>query len=151
MNTTVRIRPAIKRDIVSVTALLDECGLPVDGLSDQFGEGYCIAVDEEKIVGAGGIEIYGDYGLLRSVAVSPQKQGHGIGNMIAENRVTWAMANGVHNIYLLTTTAQTFFEKRGFAAVQRDAVPDEIRQSSEFSTICPASAAVMHFVHSAKT
>lgn len=47
-------------------------------------------------------------------------------------------------VYLLTTTGEQYFATLGFAAVDRAAVPVEIRASPEFVSICPAAAIVMH-------
>ena len=47
-------------------------------------------------------------------------------------------------VYLLTTTADRYFAKLGFAAVDRAAVPAEIRASPEFASICPDDATVMY-------
>jgi len=44
---------------------------------------------------------------------------------------------------LLTQTASFFFQKMGFKPVARENVPDAIQKSSEFATVCPASADVL--------
>jgi N-acetylglutamate synthase-like GNAT family acetyltransferase len=49
----------------------------------------------------------------------------------------------LRNLYLITTTAAPFFERLGFEPVQREAVPEGIRKSPEFASICPTSAAVL--------
>jgi len=46
-------------------------------------------------------------------------------------------------IYLLTETAQGYFEKKGYAVINRGGVPLAVQQSSEFSHVCPVSAVVM--------
>jgi amino-acid N-acetyltransferase len=46
-------------------------------------------------------------------------------------------------IYLLTETARDFFQKKGFTAVHREQVPEEVKASSEFAHVCPTSAVVM--------
>jgi N-acetylglutamate synthase-like GNAT family acetyltransferase len=54
-----------------------------------------------------------------------------------------AKASGIRELYLLTTTAETFFAKRGFLRAPRDSAPPAIRATREFSGICPASSAFM--------
>jgi N-acetylglutamate synthase-like GNAT family acetyltransferase len=50
---------------------------------------------------------------------------------------------GVKELYLITTTADGYFEKQGYERVSRENVPVEIAQSQQFSSICPSSAVVM--------
>jgi amino-acid N-acetyltransferase len=50
---------------------------------------------------------------------------------------------GAREIYLLTTTAERFFERLGYARVQREAAPVAIQQTQEFSTLCSSSSALM--------
>lgn len=54
-----------------------------------------------------------------------------------------ATDEGVAAIYLLTTTAESFFRRHGYEPVGRPAVPDVIAGSAEFRTLCPASAALL--------
>jgi amino-acid N-acetyltransferase len=103
-------------DFPTVVGLLREVDLPPDGLEQQFGDSYAVALRDGSIVGIAGIETYGSYGLLRSVAVSPEVQ---------------------------TTTASGYFERFGFSAVDRERVPPEVKKSREFSSICPTTATVM--------
>jgi N-acetylglutamate synthase-like GNAT family acetyltransferase len=46
-------------------------------------------------------------------------------------------------VWLLTTTARAFFDKLGYAAVDRAGVPGAIRATAQFSALCPDSATVM--------
>ena len=55
----------------------------------------------------------------------------------------YAARNGVKRLYLLTATAQSFFESLGYVVASREGVPDPIRATSEFTTLCSASAVVM--------
>jgi mannose-6-phosphate isomerase-like protein (cupin superfamily) len=50
---------------------------------------------------------------------------------------------GVRDVYLLTTTAARFFERAGFATIPRDQAPLAICQTTEFRSLCPASATFM--------
>ena len=44
---------------------------------------------------------------------------------------------------MLTIDAERFFEGQGFAIVEREVVPDSIRQTDEFSDLCPDTAYLM--------
>jgi amino-acid N-acetyltransferase len=46
-------------------------------------------------------------------------------------------------MYLLTTTAETFFERRGYRRVDRTEAPQAIQTTVEFASLCPASSAFM--------
>jgi arsenate reductase (thioredoxin) len=46
-------------------------------------------------------------------------------------------------MYLLTETAQPYFEKKGFAAIPRNEVPLAVQQSAEFTHVCPDTAVAM--------
>jgi len=140
------LRPATSSDQAPVRALLANAGLPVEGLEDFFPEGYVVAEVDGRIVGATGIETHEKDGLLRSAAVTPEWQGHGIGRLLAEERLSWARRQGLRAIYLLTTTAAAYFPRMGFIPIGREDVPAGVRASSEFASTCPSSAAVMRLV-----
>ncbi|OGP78459.1 MAG: hypothetical protein A2Z13_08790 [Deltaproteobacteria bacterium RBG_16_64_85] len=86
---------------------------------------------------------YGDFGPLRSVAVSPDWRRRGIGNALTERLLALVRVMGFDAVYLLTTTTQTYFAGRGFRRVAREDVPGEIRASVEFASACPTSAICM--------
>ncbi len=49
----------------------------------------------------------------------------------------------LRSVYLLTTTARDYFARRGFADCPREEAPAAIRESWEFRTGCPSTAAFM--------
>ncbi|HET7234650.1 MAG TPA: arsenic resistance N-acetyltransferase ArsN2 [Longimicrobium sp.] len=137
------IRPASAADQDEVERLLRATKLPPDGLDEQFGETYAVAVADGRIVGAAGVEVYGGAGLLRSVAVDPAWQGRGLGAALTRERLAWAEARGLDSVYLMTNTAADYFPKLGFTPVPRDNVPEGIRDSLQFATVCPSTANVL--------
>jgi amino-acid N-acetyltransferase len=141
--TTFTVRPAAAEDLDAVRGLLDTAHLPLDGLEEQFGESYAVAVAGNEIVGAEGIEVYARSGLLRSAVVHPDWRGRGVGDALTRDRIEWARRAGLERVYLLTTTAESYFPRFGFGRVERAAAPPEIRTSREFATACPATAALM--------
>jgi amino-acid N-acetyltransferase len=136
-------RPATKRDLVSVRDLLVAADLPVDGLADGFGEAYAVIEAGGRVVGAAGVEVHGDFGLLRSVVVDPAYRGRGFGEVLTSDRLGWARRRRLKAVHLLTTTAPVFFERFGFQRVARDAAPASILESVEFATACPSTAVAM--------
>ncbi len=126
-------------DLEAVRELLGQVRLPEDGLEDQFGENYVVAEGDGKIIGSAGVEVYGRYGLLRSVAVSPDWQGSRIGRSLILERLYWAKAHGLVSMFALTTTPR-YFERLGFQMVDRNSIPAGIRFSREFTSVCPETA-----------
>ncbi len=49
----------------------------------------------------------------------------------------------VQEVWLLTIDADPFFEKLGYVVRTRDAAPDVIRGTAEFSSLCPGDAVLM--------
>ena len=137
------IRPAGSADLEGVRALLAAAQLPVGGLEDQFGLPYAVAERAGRLVGAAGVEAYGTAGLLRSVVVAAAERGTGLGRALAADRLAWARAQRLEEVYLLTTTAADFFARLGFERVERTDVPTPLLGSREFATICPSTATVM--------
>jgi amino-acid N-acetyltransferase len=122
--------------------LLKASGLPADDLN--FAKDLLVGYFEGNVlVGTGGLEIYGQYGLLRSLSVKMGIRGKSVGTHITEYLIDEARDRKLKAIYLLTETARGFFEKRGFRDIQRDSIPDPLKASSEFSHVCPQTALAM--------
>jgi len=124
-------------------ALLRSSNLPADDLN--FKKDLLIGYFEGNVlVGTGGLEVYGDHALLRSLSVKLGIRGKSVGTTITDYLIDEAKSRGLKGIYLLTETAHGFFIKRGFADVNRADVPESLKTSSEFSRVCPTTAVVMH-------
>jgi amino-acid N-acetyltransferase len=139
------LRPATSRDLPAIEQLLVSSGLPTAGVADGLCS-FIVAESEadKRIVGVVGLEQCCDeYALLRSTAVEPEWRGTGLGRRLVEHVIADAESRGIKALYLLTTTAERYFPSFGFVKTQRDAVPDEIKQSVEFREACPSSATVM--------
>ncbi len=85
----------------------------------------------------------GSDALLRSVVVEPGSRGEGVGTAVCDALAERAASEGVERLYLLTTSAEGFFGDRGYEAVERDAVPRRVRETTQFDSLCPASATAM--------
>ena len=94
---------AQEEDVESIVALLKTNNLSANDL----GTGkriFLVAHSEGKTVGCVAVEIYGAEGLLRSLAVSNEFRGKGIGQKLVAEAEVWSSDNGLKNLYLLTTT-----------------------------------------------
>lgn len=139
----VTIRPARAEDLAAVRQLVVAAGLPDAGIADHFPGGYAVFHEGETLIGTAGLEVHGESGLLRSVAIAPSHRGMGLGRKLAEDRLRTARARGLSRVYLLTTTTPEFFRHLGFERVARESAPTSLQRSSEFATLCPASAICM--------
>jgi amino-acid N-acetyltransferase len=99
--------------------------------------------DASGLEGIAGLEICGRVGLLRSLAVRQDRRQSGLGSALVLEAERLAAFEGVEALYLLTTTAEEFFTHRGYTPESRDRAPDAIRRTSEFSRVCPSSAAFL--------
>ena len=110
-------------------------------LEGSFFVGY---LDESKqLIGSGGLEFYGDTALLRSIAVDERFRGQLLGKKIVEDIINKAKDSKIKDLYLLTETAHSYFQKKGFQDVSREDVADVIKKTTEFAQVCRASAVVM--------
>jgi amino-acid N-acetyltransferase len=142
---TATIRAAAPGDFPGVIRLLESAGLPTAGLEPSLPN-FLVAEKDGSVVGAIGLEIYGESGLLRSAAVEAGWRGSGLGRALVASLLDLAEARGVRDVYLLTTTAEGFFPRFGFARVARSTVAPAVRASEEFRGACPDSAIAMRRV-----
>jgi amino-acid N-acetyltransferase len=142
--SATELRAARDEDLPGVEALLAKADLPVDGVHDFFPANYAVAEMKGVLIGAAGVEQYSGFGLLRSAVVAAEARGSGLGAGLVRERLAWSKARGITDMYLLTTTAPRFFEKFGFAQVDRATVPSEVQSAPEFASVCPSTATVMH-------
>ena len=124
-------------------ALLQRCDLPVSdiGASDALHFYGCYRDGEVDAVV--GLEIHNKLALIRSLAVCPSLRTSGLGGALVNYVEAMASKNGVESLFLLTTTANQFFEQLGYEYCERDQAPEAIKATAQFSDLCPASS---HFM-----
>lgn len=140
MNIT--IRPAEPANQMQVAELLQQVDLPTDDLPTGL-PGFMVAFDGNRLVGSAGIEPYNSVGLLRSVAVNPNYRDHKLGRQLVDAVLKAAQQQGIREAYLITTTADQYFERYGFERVERTNVPTAVAVTQQFSQLCPSSAVIM--------
>lgn len=136
----VELRPARPEEFDAIARLVSTAGLPVQDLEVAMLDAFVVATDGEVCVGVVGLEIYESNALLRSLAVEPRHRSRGLGARLVDAVETEARARGVAAVYLLTTTATTFFKRLGYNAHDRSAAPPSIADTTEFSSLCPDTA-----------
>jgi amino-acid N-acetyltransferase len=142
MRPEIRIERATPADAEALLALMARADLPTEGLTAHLDAAF-VARDGDRVVGSAAIEVYADGGLLRSVAVDADHRGSGLGNRLTGAAIDDARRRALPALYLLTTTAESYFPRFGFERISRDEVPASVRASVEFTGACPASATVM--------
>jgi len=141
----VSFKPPKQSDWRDLAALLTSTGLSNCGLEHHLAT-TLVARDGSGIVGSVALEVYGADALLRSLAVSRERRNEGLGQRLTASALDLARSRGVERVYLLTETAAPFFRRLGFRDVARADVPEAIRGSLEFATLCPASAETLVLV-----
>ncbi len=139
------IRKARKEDLPVVMQLLDESSLPKACVEQHF-ENFFVAEYGGNVIGAIGMEIYGDIGLLRSAVVQKELQRQGIGKQLYQTLVTFAKSIDIKRLILLTTTAADYFAQKGFLVIDKDMVQGPVTSSAEFTGACPKSATCMELM-----
>jgi amino-acid N-acetyltransferase len=134
MDREIVLDAAREENIPFIMGLLEENGLPVSDIADKRGSIF-LARSGDTVVGIGGVEILGEYGLLRSLAIVREQRGRGYGGAVVRELVRRARSAGVLRLYLLTTTAAPFFEGIGFERIEREQAPRPIAETSEFSNL----------------
>jgi amino-acid N-acetyltransferase len=141
MNSSIDI--SARPPLAGAVALLTSASLPVEDLTPAHCENFFFTGPGDAPTGLVGLELLGEVALLRSLVVSPQRRGQGEGRALLRHAETFARGRGVRTLYLLTTTAEPFFERQGYRRAERDSAPAAIRATREFAGICPASSAFM--------
>jgi amino-acid N-acetyltransferase len=139
---SILIKNAHPDQIPGLIDFLQKANLPTSDLPSGLS-GFTLAMDVEQIVGSAGMELMGKIGLLRSVAVAETHRNQKLGQQLFEAAMEYARKKQVQDVFLITETADLYFEKKGFRRVDREAVPVEILETKQFSALCPASAVVM--------
>ena len=136
------ITKVITQDLLEVQTLLKLVELPIEGVKEHF-QNFFIVRNDKMTIGCIGIEIYGNVGLLLSVAIHPSFQGKGLGQQMVSKMEEYSAEKGLRNIYLLTDTVEKFFLKLGYLLISRDEADPRVKQSIEFTTLCPSSPVMM--------
>jgi amino-acid N-acetyltransferase len=142
MEELIRYAPAEKSDARSIQLLLEESGLPGEDIFKHLDH-FILARASKKIAGCIGMELYGDIGFVRSLAVKATFRNRGIAGNLYREWEKHAKFLGIRDLYLLTITAEGFFAKRGWMRMNRGDVPEVICRTEEFKNLCPVSAICM--------
>ena len=97
-----------------------------------------------QIIAAGGLENFRDEVLLRSVVTALDHRGQGFAEKLVRQLHRRASIASFQDSWLLTTTASDYFaNKFGYSVIERTTAPLPIKNSGQFSQLCPDSAVLM--------
>lgn len=139
------IAAAQASDVPAIKALLAEAGLPSGGVEEHW-KTFLVARDGDRLVGCGGAEAYRLAALIRSMAVVPEYRRQGLGRRLLRELLDRLSSHGLREFYLLTTTAEGYFLKRGFKTIEREEIHPQLMASHELQGECPDSAVCMRLV-----
>jgi amino-acid N-acetyltransferase len=141
MNT-LRIREAAADELPQIKALLEASQLPASDI-DLNKQLFLVALHDQVVVGIIAQEVYDNSALLRSFAVDANFRNRKIGELLYREAVVQSKQKGIDHLFLLTTTADRYFDRLNWQRIGRDEVPDAISGTTEFASLCPVSAIVM--------
>lgn len=138
----IKFKLADSVEISSIQKLLQECGLPYNDITDHISN-FILAKNGSDLIGTIGLEMYGNIGMIRSLAVTDSYRGKSIAKALYTRILAYAHLHGIEELYLLTTTAEGFFLKNDFRKLERNNVPETIHATNEFQNLCPSTALCM--------
>lgn len=144
MIETIKLRPAVATDLKAVSNLLRDAGLPIDDLRSELLHEFVVAgAQGGGLVGAIGLQRFGEQALLRSLVTDVATRGMGLGRRLLLALEDRARASGIRELWLLTIDADGFFAHHNYNTENRAAAPEVIAGTTEFSALCPATAHLM--------
>ncbi|MEH7374216.1 MULTISPECIES: GNAT family N-acetyltransferase [Bacillaceae] len=125
------IRRANKQDLGSLRQFLSRANLGTDGLTEDTIDYFLLLENEDGILkGSLGMEAFTEFGLLRSLVVTPGQAEKEI-FVLFDQMVQLAKEKGMKGLFLATnkSVALPFFEILGFQRIDRAEIPSEFYQS----------------------
>ncbi len=137
------IETPLPTDEAGIRQLLRLCDLPEADITPEQLRDFLVLKEKGQIIGVVGIEVFGRFGLLRSLAVDARYRHRGFASQLVEKVEEYAATLKVETLYLLTLTAEGFFSERSYQRVQRNSAPPAVQGTAEFKNLCPVSAVCM--------
>jgi N-acetylglutamate synthase-like GNAT family acetyltransferase len=134
---TRRARPSDAPAIRALIAHYAAQGILLPRAEEQIREQYAhflVLEENRQLVGCASLESYGcDLAEIRSLAVSPEIRGRGLGSRLVEFALAVARRRRIARVFAVTQ-APEFFLRRGFALAHRRDIPEKIARDC---TSCP--------------
>lgn len=139
----IAITPFDPKDEIALGILLQSAELSTEDITPEMLEHFLVAHAGKTLAGAVGLEVLGEVGLLRSVAVDEPHRGTGLGTRLVEAMEEHARGEGLQQLYLLTTTAESFFAGLGYRTIPRGEAPEALTKTAQYAELCPSSSTLM--------
>jgi len=140
----VKIRVATAENLPQIKDLLEASQLPGSDI-DLDKQLFLVALHNQAVIGTIALEVYGNSALLRSFAVDANFRSQQIGARLYREAVAQSKQKRIDHLFLLTTTADRYFDRLNWQRIGRDEVPAAIGATTEFASLCPLSSIVMKF------
>ncbi len=137
------VERARRSDLVGIHWLLNLHSLPSADITEDSLDHFLVYRDEIGVAGLVGLERYEDVALLRSLVVADGYAGRGLGRRLVAAAEELARESHIRRIYLLTMTAEFYFEYLGYRTTSREDAPARLKQCSQFKALCPSTAVLM--------
>lgn len=87
---------------------------------------FTVVCEDGVVIACGALHVlWDDLAELRAVAVAPERIGQGFGSTVVRSLVEEGRALGLPRVFAFTYE-RAFFERRGFQAVEKDALPRKV-------------------------
>ena len=137
----MNIVPASQNSFTAAIDLLKKNNLPTEDINS--GTQLFVLEENDGVIGTVAVEYDLNVALVRSLSVAEEKRKSGIGEILMRFIENYVHKQGVHSVYLLTTTAENFFLKKGYKTIDRNKVPDFIKNTKEYSVLCSSASTLM--------
>lgn len=128
----MQIVAATAEDTEAMVALLQAAALPARCIAEHLDH-FLVLRAGAVVRGCGGLEIYADSCLLRSLVVEPECRGAGWGRVLARQLMARARSLGMGEVIALSSTAVPFLQGLGFVEIERERISAAVRSSWQFA------------------
>jgi amino-acid N-acetyltransferase len=128
----IKTRDAVLPDVDQIHAIIEPYageGILLPRSKPELSENvrdFVVAEKDGQVIGCGALHLYGAHlAEIRSIAVTPQSKGHGIGRLLVNALMEESRRHSVSCVCLFTRTPG-FFAHLGFKVAERQHLPDKI-------------------------
>ncbi|MBI2723875.1 MAG: GNAT family N-acetyltransferase [Chloroflexi bacterium] len=125
------LRASVPSDVPRIIEMLVQEHLP-PVFVEEFLSRFVTVERAGSVIGCGGIEVYGESAVIRSVAIDASARGLGLGGVLARRLISDARDGGARDIYLFTQDAREFWAHLGFIDVALEAWVQPARASWQY-------------------
>lgn len=141
--TSSSIAPASGGDVDDLKPLLAASLLPTSDVVGMPHQRFILVRQEGRVLACAGLQVAGQDGLVRSMAVHWTRRNAGLGTRLHQRLLFDAVLAGVKTLWVVTATAEDFFARQGYRRVTAAEVPAGLRTSAEFTAFAPGGGTVM--------